>query len=132
MRIVMLSQFIYPPSLGGEERFVMDLSYELAARGHRVSVVTLWQKGFPAFEVQRGVRIYRIRGSMQKIGFLFSDSDHPYAPPFPDPGVMRELRRVLLEEQPAIVHAHNWLSHSFTPLKKWSKARFVISLHDYS
>src|SRR5258708_20915601 len=132
MRILMLSQFIYPPSLGGEERFVTDLSYELAARGHTVSVIALWKKGFPDFEIQRGVRIYRVRGTMQKMDFLFSESNHPYAPSFPDPGVMRELRRIILEEQPEIVHAHNWLVHSFTPLKKWSKAKFVVSLHDYS
>lgn len=132
MRILMLSQFIYPPSLGGEERFVTDLSYELAARGHDVAIVALWQKGFPEFEIQRGVHIYRVRGSMQKMSFLFSDTDHPYAPSFPDPGVMRELRRIVLKERPEIVHAHNWLVHSFTPLKKWSQARFVVSLHDYS
>lgn len=132
MRILMLSQFIYPPSLGGEERFVTDLSRELSARGHTVSVVALWQRGFPEFEVQQGVRIYRVRSTMQKMSFLFSDIDHPYAPPFPDPGVMRELRRIIQAEQPEIVHAHNWLVHSFTPLKAWSKARFVVSLHDYS
>jgi len=132
MHILMLSQFIYPPSLGGEERFVTDLSYELAARGHTVAVVALWQKGFPEFEIQRGVHIYRVRGSMQKMPILFSESDHPYAPSFPDPGVMRALRRIIQEERPDIVHAHNWLAHSFTPLKKWSKAKFVVSLHDYS
>ncbi len=47
MRILMLTQFLYPPNLGGEERFVADLSHELVARGHNVSVVTLWQKDFP-------------------------------------------------------------------------------------
>lgn len=132
MRILMLSQFVYPPSLGGEERFVTDLSRELVARGHDVSVVALWLKGFPEFEVQQGVHIYRVRSTMQGMKFLFSDTDHPYAPPFPDPGVMRELRRIIQIERPEIVHAHNWLVHSFTPLKAWSKARFVVSLHDYS
>jgi glycosyltransferase involved in cell wall biosynthesis len=69
---------------------------------------------------------------MQKMSFLFSDTSHPYAPSFPDPGIMRALRSILLKEQPDIVHAHNWLLHSFTLLKSWSKARFVVSLHDYS
>lgn len=132
MRILMLSQFIYPPIVGGEERFVTDLSYELAKRGHTVAVVTLWQKGFPEFEIQQGVRIYRVRGTMQRMKFLFSDDNHTYAPSFPDPGITRELRHILLQEQPEIVHAHNWLVHSFTPLKKWSRAKLVVSLHDYS
>lgn len=132
MRILMLTQFFYPPTVGGEERLVTDLSHELAARGHTVSVVTLWQKGFPAFELDQGVRIHRIRGTMQQMSLLFSESDRTYSPPFPDPGIMGELRRIILEERPEIVHAHNWIVHSFTPLKAWSKARFVVSLHDYS
>ncbi|MFL5690972.1 MAG: glycosyltransferase family 4 protein [Ktedonobacteraceae bacterium] len=132
MRILMLSQFIYPPTLGGEERFVTDLSQELASRGHEISIVTFWQKGFPEFEIHQGVRIHRVRGTMQNMSFLFSDNAHTYAPPFPDPGVMRELRRIILEERPEIIHAHNWFVHSFTPLKTWSKAKLVVSLHDYS
>jgi glycosyltransferase involved in cell wall biosynthesis len=132
MRILMLSQFFYPPAVGGEERLVTDLSHELVARGHDVSVVTLWRQGFPEFEVDRGLRIYRVRGTMQQMTFLFSKSHETYSPPFPDPGVMRALRRIILEERPEIVHAHNWFMHSFTPLKAWSRAKFVVSLHDYS
>lgn len=131
MRILMLAQF-YPPTVGGEERLVCDLSVELAARGHDVSVVTLWHKGFSEFEIDRGVRIHRVRGTMQRIGVLFSEDSRQYAPPFPDPEVLLALRRIIQEERPDIVHAHNWLVHSFTPLKAWSKARFVVSLHDYS
>ena len=131
MRILMLAQFIYPPAIGGEERHVADLSQELAARGHDVAIVTYWEKGAPEFEVYRGIRIYRVRGSMQEMGFLFS-SERTYAPSFPDPGVVRALRRIIREERPEIVHAHNWFVHSFTPLKAWSKAKFVMSLHDYS
>lgn len=131
MRILMLTQFVYPPTIGGEERYVADLSRELVARGHDVSIVTYWQKGLPEFETYRGVRIYRVRGSMQKMSFLFS-GERTYAPSFPDPGVVRALRRIIQEERPEIVHAHNWLVHSFTPLKAWSKAKFVMSLHDYS
>ncbi len=132
MRILMLTQFFYPPTVGGEERHVTDLSQQLAARGHDVSVVTLWHKGFPEFEIDRGVRIHRVRGTMQRMSMLFSENDRQYAPPFPDPEVLWTLRRIILEEQPDIVHAHNWIVHSFTPLKAWSKAKFVVSLHDYS
>ena len=131
MRILMLAQF-YPPTIGGEERHVADLSIDLAARGHDVSVATLWHKGFPQFEIDRGVRIYRIRGTMQRMSILFSENGRQYAPPFPDPEVLWALRRIILEEQPDIVHAHNWIVHSFTPLKAWSKAKLVMTLHDYS
>ena len=131
MKIVMLAQF-YPPIIGGEERHVADLSIELAARGHDVSVVTLWYKGMPEFEIDQNVRIYRIRGTMQRMGMLFSENERRYAPPFPDPELLLAIRRIVLKEQPDIVHAHNWLVHSFTPLKTWSKAKFVVSLHDCS
>ncbi len=131
MRILMLSQFFYPPTIGGQERHVADLSRELAARGHDVTVVTLQQKGFPLFEIKRGVSIHRIGGTMQRVGMLFSESDRRYAPPSPDPEVVFALRRLILQERPDIVHAHDWMVHSFTPLKAWSKARLIMSLHSY-
>ncbi len=56
MRILMLAQF-YPPAIGGEERHVRDLSIELAARGHDISLATLWHKGLADFEIDQGVRI---------------------------------------------------------------------------
>lgn len=131
MRILMLAQF-YPPAIGGEERHVRNLSIELAARGHQVSLATLWHKGQAAFEVDLGVRIHRIRGTMQRASVLFSELGRQYAPPFPDPEALLALRRIIMQEQPQIVHAHNWIIHSFTPLKTWSKAKLVVTLHDYS
>lgn len=130
MRILMLTQF-YPPLIGGEERHVRDLSIELAARGHEVAVATLWQEGMDEFEEDQGVRVYRVQGSMQRLGSLFK-SDRRHAPPFSDPETMLALRRIILKERPEIVHAHNWLLHSFTPIKKWSKAKLVVTIHDCS
>jgi glycosyltransferase involved in cell wall biosynthesis len=129
MRILMLSQF-YPPIIGGGAIHVRSLSAELVSRGHDVVVVTLWHEGQAKFELDRGVRVYRIRPTMGRISWLFSDSSRHYAPPFPDPEVMLGLRRIIINEQPEIVHAHNWLKHSFLPLKAWSKARLVVTLHD--
>lgn len=131
MRILMLSQF-YPPVIGGEEQHVRTLSIELAARGHDIAVVTLQHPGQSAFEIDKNVRIYRIRSSMQQLPWLFTDKGRPFAPPFPDPGIMRELRRIITREKPEIVHAHNWLVYSFLPLKKWSKARLVVTLHNFN
>jgi glycosyltransferase involved in cell wall biosynthesis len=130
MRILMLSQF-YPPLIGGEERHVRTLSVELAARGHEVAVATLWQEGLEEFEYDQGVRVYRIHGSMQRLSSLFK-SDRRHAPPFTDPESMLALRRIVLKERPEIVHAHNWLLHSFTPIKSWSKAKMVVTIHDCS
>ncbi|MFL5589164.1 MAG: glycosyltransferase family 4 protein [Ktedonobacteraceae bacterium] len=131
MRILMLAQF-YPPTIGGEERHVANLSAELAARGHQVSVATLWHKGFARFESEKGVRIHRIRGTLQHMEAIFSYKDRQFAPPFTDPEALWALRRIISEERPDIIHAHNWIVHSFTPLKAWSRAKLVMTLHDYS
>ncbi|MBI2865274.1 MAG: glycosyltransferase family 4 protein [Chloroflexi bacterium] len=131
MRILMLSQF-YPPITGGEEHHVRDLAGELAARGHAVSVATLRHSGDPTLAIDDGVRVYRIRGWAQRAPGLFSEDGRRHTPPFPDPGLMWSLRRIIARERPEIVHAHNWLVHSFLPLKPWSRARLVMSLHDYS
>lgn len=135
MRLVMLTQF-YPPVLGGLERHVKDLSEALAARGHEVAVITLrqggWGEEMPPYEEVQGVRLYRIRGTVSRAEkLLFVDERRSYAPPFPDPELALAIRRILAQEQPDIVHAHNWLSFSYLPLKQWSKARLVITLHEF-
>lgn len=128
MRILMLSQF-YPPIMGGIERHVHSLSSALASRGHQVSVATFWHPGLADFEMDGAVRVYRIHATMQRIPGLFTTGRF-HAPPFPDPEVMAALRKVVEKEQPEIVHAHNWLVYSFLPIKAWSKAHLVMTLHD--
>ena len=58
----------YAPAIGGAERYVTSLSASLAARGHRVDVVTsrardylTWRNELPAHEVLDGVNVYRIK-----------------------------------------------------------------------
>lgn len=129
MRILMLTQF-YPPIIGGGAIHVRSLSRELVSRGHHVVVVTLWHSGMAEFEMDEGIQVYRIRSSMRRLPRLFSDNGRQYAPPFPDPEVMLALRRIISRERPEIVHAHNWLVYSFLPLKVWSGARLVVTLHN--
>jgi glycosyltransferase involved in cell wall biosynthesis len=131
MRILMLTQF-YPPYIGGEERHVRNLSYRLAARGHEVAVATLGNGELPEFEIDQGVRVYRMRGSMQRLSWLFSDGDRRHAPPFPDPELALALQRIAARERPQIVHAHNWLVFSYLPLKPLVGAPLVLTVHDHS
>jgi glycosyltransferase involved in cell wall biosynthesis len=131
MRILMLTE-LYPPAMGGIEIHVHTLSIELVSRGHEVAVATLWQAGQPELEIDQGVRIYRIRALMQRATFLYSEQGRTYSPPIPDPEVLWSLRHIILHERPDIVHAHNWMVHSFIPLKAWSKAKLVMTLHDFS
>jgi glycosyltransferase involved in cell wall biosynthesis len=128
MNILMISQF-YPPIMGGIERHVQSLSQTLVKNGHQVSVATLWHKGLLEFEVQEGVNIYRIRGTIQRMTGLFS-TDRQHAPPFPDPEVTFALRKVVATARPQIVHGHDWMVRSFLPIKTWSNAKLVRTLHD--
>jgi glycosyltransferase involved in cell wall biosynthesis len=131
MRILLLSQF-YPPIVGGEERHVRNLGAALAARGHAVSVATQWT---PLAEGERDsdgdVRVHRIRGLLQRVPGIFTESERRHAPPFPDPELVLRLMRIMAGEQPDIVHAHNWLMASFLPLAGFSRAGLVVTLHDY-
>ena len=122
----------YPPLIGGIELYVQNLSIELIMRGHEVSVATLWHEGSPEFEIDQGIRVYRIRGSIQRVArLLFINPGRIYAPPFPDPELLWELQKIIVQERPDIVHAHNWIVHSYLPIKVWSRAAMVVTLHDY-
>jgi len=128
MRILMLTQF-YPPILGGIERHVQSLSAALTQRGHQVSVFTLRHPGQLETEMDGAVKVYRVHGTLQRFSNLFS-TDRFHAPPIPDPEIMRSLQRVIQLERPQVIHAHNWIVHSFLPLKAWSGAKLVMTLHD--
>jgi glycosyltransferase involved in cell wall biosynthesis len=131
MRILLATQF-YPPIIGGEERHVRNLAAALVAKGHEVNVVTLWYPGASYYEMDGGVGVYRIRGTLQRFSGLFLESERRHAPPFPDPELVTALRRIITKTTPDVIHAHNWLLASIMPLKSWSGARLVVTLHDYS
>ncbi|MDN5001387.1 glycosyltransferase family 4 protein [Bradyrhizobium sp. GCM10027634] len=130
MRILLLSQF-YPPVIGGEERHVRNLGRALAQRGHRVSVGTFMHPKSPETEFDSAVRVHRLRGTVQRLPNLHADSERRHAPPFPDPELLLELKRLIASERPDIVHAHNWIYASYLPLRVLGGARLVVTLHDY-
>ena len=122
----------YWPFLGGVEQHVRTLSQALCERGHEVSVATLWREGLAETELDQGVQVHRLRGSSQRAKWLFSEPRRPWAPPFPDPEILLGLRRVIAQTRPEIVHGHDWLARSVWPLKRWSRAKMVMSLHYYT
>jgi glycosyltransferase involved in cell wall biosynthesis len=129
MRILMLIDS-YPPMIGGAQQYVRNLSIALASRGHDVAVATLADTGLEPYEEDNGVRVYRLRGTLQRAAHVFRD--RTYAPPVPDPELIREIRDVVRRERPQVVHSHNWMERSFLPIKRWSKAKLVATVHDYS
>jgi glycosyltransferase involved in cell wall biosynthesis len=131
MRVMLVAQW-FPPLIGGEERHVLHLGQELVQRGHQVSVVTLLQPGLLESEEVDGIRVHRIRGTIQRIDRLFLDTNRTSAAPIPDPELVAGFRRILADERPDVIHAHNWLVHSFLPLKRLSGVPLVVTLHDFS
>jgi len=130
MRIMMLAQS-FAPIVGGEERVVEDLTRELSARGHEVSIATLQQPGdLTAVEVA-GAPIHPLRSSSYRVVRGRGDTERRHAPPVPDPETVLDLSRVLRRERPQIVHAHNWIVHSYLPLARSSHSALALSLHDY-
>ena len=67
----------YPPAIGGSEKYIADISEELAARGHQVDVFTSrsrdyrsWRNELPHFEHRNGVNVYRFR-SLQRRKYVW-------------------------------------------------------------
>lgn len=130
MRILMLTES-YAPIVGGVERIVEDLSIELARRDHEVAIATLRQPPGEPPNGSGGVRIHTLRSSTSRLGGLLRDTERRHSPPVPDPETVIDLRRVLREVRPEIVHAHNWIVHSYLPLDRDGEAGLVLSMHDY-
>jgi glycosyltransferase involved in cell wall biosynthesis len=127
---MMLAQS-FAPIVGGEERVVEDLSRELVARGHDVSIATLQQPGDVTVGEVAGARVHTLRSTSYRITRGHQDTERRHAPPAPDPETVHDLRRVLRRERPQVVHAHNWIVHSYLPLARDAHSALVLSLHDY-
>ncbi len=121
----------YPPVVGGEERAIEDLSEELAERHHDVLVATLRQPGGEPRVGGSGVRVEALPSLVYRLRRFYGDPNRRHAPPAPDPEATLGLRQLLRRERPDVVHAHNWLVHSYLPLERHSDAALVLSLHDY-
>jgi glycosyltransferase involved in cell wall biosynthesis len=77
------------------------------------------------------VRVHRLAGWNRLLAPFYASAGRQFHPTAPDPGVMAGLRHVVAQERPDIVHAHGWMLYSCLPLKEWSKAGLVVTLHDY-
>jgi glycosyltransferase involved in cell wall biosynthesis len=135
MRILLMAQF-FPPDFGGEELHVFNLANVLAVRGHEVAVATQQMAGAPAEEVlATGVRVHRFPTASMRLPGVY-DTYRQHHPPIPDPVGVRELRRIVEQERPDVVHAHNWIVNSALALRFGNKRRnefgLVLTLHDYS
>jgi glycosyltransferase involved in cell wall biosynthesis len=130
MRVLMLAES-YVPIVGGVERIVEELSEELSRRGHEVSVATLRQPG-EGDAASSGITVHMLGSLVHRVPGMKVDQERNHAPPVADPETTRELRRVLHQERPDVVHAHNWIVNSYLPLeRRGTGPGLVLSMHDY-
>lgn len=130
MRILMLTQS-YAPIVGGVERVVEDLTGELRQRGHEVGIATLRQPGEPPERTENGATVHALDSTAYRLPGVRLDKERRHSPPAPDPETVVQLRRLLRRERPDVVHAHNWLIHSYLPLDRRAGAALALSMHDY-
>ena len=129
MRVLMLTQS-YAPIVGGIEHMVEGISRELATRGHEVAVATLRQPESAPIGSEE-VPVFGLDSSVHSLPGLRLDEERRHAPPGPDPRTVRELRRLVADYRPDVVHAHDWLVHSYLPLDRRASPGLLLSMHDY-
>ena len=111
MRIATVcSYYPWPPSVGGVETIVRNVSIELAKRGHEVYVVTTpfdvtteRQVSNYGVEKRDSVTIYKLKPGSVRIGYA---------------RILKKLKETIHEIKPEIVHSHNLHPHLFQ-LAKW-------------
>lgn len=129
MRVLMLAQS-YAPIVGGIEHMVEDMSAQLSKRGHDVAVATLRQPGSEPIGTDE-VPVYPLGSAVHDVPGVRLDQERHHAPPGPDPRTTLELRRLMRDYRPDVVHAHDWLIHSYLPLDRGSPVGLLLSMHDY-
>lgn len=115
MRILQVSPYFYP-HVGGVESHVMDLSQELASRGHEVHVLTTNMGKMPERETMRDFEIIRLK---------------PLSIVFKTP-VVPKIQKSVGQMHPDIVHSHSpppLSSYYATKGCKSSKSPHVITYH---
>ena len=131
MRILQVTDCYPPPLIGGRDLQVRMLTHELSHRGHEVEVVTLTGSPHPGTEFDGNIPVHRIAGWSRFLNHFYVNPDKPFHPTIPDPGVVREVRRLIEERKPQVVHAHSWMLCSLLPFLPSPETKLVVTMHEY-
>ena len=130
MRILIATDH-YPPFIGGAHRQAQLLARGMSARGHDVTVATPWHGGLPRVERDGAVTVRRLRELRTAIPSLVRDRRQRHHPPFADPVTVRDLRRVITDAEPDVVHAYGWLAFSVAAALRRRPIPLLLSARDY-
>ena len=125
MRILMLT-WEYPPRVvGGIARVVNDLSKRLIKDGHDVTVVTYKEGNAPYFELDKGVKVYRVDNFMIK-----SNNFIDWVMQLNFNMVAKVGEIIAKEGKFDVIHAHDWLvSYAAKTLKQAYSMPIVATIH---
>lgn len=125
MKILMLT-WEYPPRVvGGISRVVYDLSKTLIKDGHDVTVVTYKDGDAPAFEDDKGVKVYRIENYMINpnnfIDWIMQMNFN----------MLAKANEIISKEGAFdVIHAHDWLvAYAAKTLKNSYNIPIVSTIH---
>ena len=120
----------FPPSLGGVENYVYNLSYELSLRGHEIVVLTSDIQSSSFFKTTRTGKPYeKIRDNFEVYRFKTYPPDIPYANTYAMiPAIIQKLQ----ELKPDVINTHSHaLLHSdvVSLFSKIKKIPTVLTIH---
>lgn len=131
LRILIVSDH-YPPFIGGAHRQTQLLGRMLVQRGHQVAVATVWQPGMAIVENDAGVTVHRLKQLRAMLPAFAGGTKQRHQPPFPDPITVWELRRLINQFHPDVIHSYGWFSYSCALALVGKNIPLLISARDYA
>lgn len=125
MKILMLT-WEYPPRVvGGIARVVNDLSKRLIKDGHEVTVVTYREGNLPYYEVDKGVKVYRVDNFM-----INANNFIDWVMQLNFNMIAKTGEIIAKEGKFDVIHAHDWLvAYSAKTLKQAYGMPIVSTIH---
>lgn len=121
----------YPPFVGGADADTEALGKAMARLGHAVMVATPWQPGLALEETSAEVLVHRIRPLSTRMAWFARDARRRHHPPFPDPGTVFGLRRLIRRHRPDVVHSYGWITSSTALAMVGTGIPLLVSARDF-
>ncbi|MDN4525387.1 1,4-alpha-glucan branching protein domain-containing protein [Fictibacillus fluitans] len=124
LKVLMLSWEFPPMVVGGLARHVFDLAKTLVKQGQEVHVVTCHVEGYPSYEVNQGIHVYRVQSNQPQTDQFFHWTGSLNLA-IADQG--RELAKKINFD---CIHAHDWLvCVAATGLKHELNIPLIATIH---
>lgn len=124
--------------MGGAEIVVKKSADYLARRGNEVIIITTSQNGYSFVEDIDGIKVYRIHNANITTPYNFVDNNIIvkllyYIINLWSATALKNIKRILLDEKPDIVHMHNYKGLSLSSFRavKSLDIPTVFTVHDH-